>query len=152
MIITSTTGDGEAPDTAQKFWRRLKKKTNHSNQLANLTYAILGKFCQPCNHCWRLVFLSLSSLLETGFTVTPITVGDRYYCQHSHCWGVNSTQTSEGINFSKVIVYITNLDENIYQHENNSFTQIYFNPDHSLRTLLILCSNHLTHVVRNYNA
>ncbi|XP_063422616.1 methionine synthase reductase-like [Mytilus trossulus] len=42
VIVTSTTGDGEPPDTAQKFVRRLKKKTLPSNHLENLNYALLG--------------------------------------------------------------------------------------------------------------
>lgn len=42
VIVVSTTGDGEPPDTAQKFVRRLKKKTLPSNHLENLNYALLG--------------------------------------------------------------------------------------------------------------
>lgn len=42
VIVTSTTGDGEPPDTALKFVRRLKKKTLQSNHLENLNYALLG--------------------------------------------------------------------------------------------------------------
>ena len=42
MIITSTTGDGEPPDTSLKFWRRLKKKTLSKDHLNTLNYALLG--------------------------------------------------------------------------------------------------------------
>ncbi|XP_069120438.1 methionine synthase reductase-like [Argopecten irradians] len=42
VIVTSTTGDGDPPDMALKFFRRLKKKTLPDDYLANLKYALLG--------------------------------------------------------------------------------------------------------------
>ena len=42
VIVTSTTGDGEPPDTALKFFRRLKKKTLPNDYLSSLNYALLG--------------------------------------------------------------------------------------------------------------
>lgn len=42
VIVTSTTGDGEPPETALKFFRRLKKKTHPSDYLSHLNYALLG--------------------------------------------------------------------------------------------------------------
>lgn len=42
VIVTSTTGDGDPPDTAQKFFRRLRKKTLSSDYLSDLHYAVLG--------------------------------------------------------------------------------------------------------------
>lgn len=42
VIVTSTTGDGEPPDTAVKFVRRLKKKTLPGSYLSHLSYALLG--------------------------------------------------------------------------------------------------------------
>ncbi|XP_067687349.1 methionine synthase reductase-like [Haliotis asinina] len=42
VIVTSTTGDGEPPDTACKFVRRLKKKTLTGDHLAGLHYTLLG--------------------------------------------------------------------------------------------------------------
>ncbi|XP_060079890.1 methionine synthase reductase-like isoform X2 [Ylistrum balloti] len=42
VIVTSTTGDGDPPDTALKFFRRLKKKTLPDDYLTNLNYALLG--------------------------------------------------------------------------------------------------------------
>ncbi|XP_046573370.1 methionine synthase reductase-like [Haliotis rubra] len=42
VIVTSTTGDGEPPDTACKFVRRLKKKTLTEDHLAGLHYTLLG--------------------------------------------------------------------------------------------------------------
>ena len=43
VIVTSTTGDGEPPDTALKFVRRLKKRTLPANYLSHLNYALLGE-------------------------------------------------------------------------------------------------------------
>jgi len=52
IIVCSTTGEGEPPETARKFWRWLKKKTHPPDLLAHLRYTILGlgdtnysKFC-----------------------------------------------------------------------------------------------------------
>ncbi|BFZ22709.1 hypothetical protein BsWGS_25748 [Bradybaena similaris] len=42
VIITSTTGDGDPPDNAQKFLRRLRKRTLTRDYLAHLHYALLG--------------------------------------------------------------------------------------------------------------
>ncbi|XP_038078300.1 methionine synthase reductase-like [Patiria miniata] len=42
VIIVSTTGDGEPPDTATKFWRRIKKKTLTSDYLAGVYFTLLG--------------------------------------------------------------------------------------------------------------
>lgn len=42
VIVTSTTGDGEPPETALKFFRRLKKKTHSNDYLSHLNYALLG--------------------------------------------------------------------------------------------------------------
>ena len=45
VFITSTTGDGDPPDTAAKFVRRLKKKTLSESYLSHLHYAMLGNVC-----------------------------------------------------------------------------------------------------------
>ncbi|KAK3579904.1 hypothetical protein CHS0354_031423 [Potamilus streckersoni] len=42
VFVVSTTGDGDPPDTAQKFWKRLKKKTLPADYLSHLHYAMLG--------------------------------------------------------------------------------------------------------------
>ncbi|CAL1531539.1 unnamed protein product [Lymnaea stagnalis] len=42
VIITSTTGDGNPPANAEKFVRRIKKKTLSHDYLQSLNYAILG--------------------------------------------------------------------------------------------------------------
>ncbi|KAL3837612.1 hypothetical protein ACJMK2_022958 [Sinanodonta woodiana] len=42
VLVISTTGDGDPPETAQKFWRRLNKKTLPADYLSHLHYAVLG--------------------------------------------------------------------------------------------------------------
>lgn len=42
MIVVSTTGDGDAPDTVSRFWRKLKRKTQPPDLLKNLKYGLLG--------------------------------------------------------------------------------------------------------------
>ncbi|XP_037778404.1 methionine synthase reductase-like [Penaeus monodon] len=42
VLVGSTTGDGEPPDTARKFWRQLHKKGQPSNVFGHLSYSILG--------------------------------------------------------------------------------------------------------------
>ncbi|KAI0214798.1 hypothetical protein LSAT2_000049 [Lamellibrachia satsuma] len=42
VIIVSTTGDGEPPDTVLKFMRRLRKKTLPGDYMAHLHYTMLG--------------------------------------------------------------------------------------------------------------
>lgn len=43
VLVTSTTGDGEPPDTALKFVRRINKKTLPDDFLSELNYTVLGK-------------------------------------------------------------------------------------------------------------
>lgn len=43
VFVVSTTGDGDPPDTAQKFVRKIKNKTLPHNHLSHLRYALLGK-------------------------------------------------------------------------------------------------------------
>jgi sulfite reductase alpha subunit-like flavoprotein len=53
VIITSTTGEGEPPDTVLKFWRRIRRTTVATDCFSHLSYALLGNaemsltfFCQ----------------------------------------------------------------------------------------------------------
>jgi sulfite reductase alpha subunit-like flavoprotein len=58
VIVVSTTGDGEAPDTVSKFWRKLKRKTVPETHLANVQYGLLGlgdtNYTNFCNMGKRL--------------------------------------------------------------------------------------------------
>ena len=45
VFVTSTTGDGEQPETAAKCWNKLKRLTSqndNANHLSNLNFALLG--------------------------------------------------------------------------------------------------------------
>ncbi len=44
VFIVSTTGDGEPPDNALQFVKRIKKKTLSTDHYKHLCYALLGKF------------------------------------------------------------------------------------------------------------
>ena len=42
MIVCSTTGEGEHPETVAKFWRRLKRTTLPADHLSHISYSLLG--------------------------------------------------------------------------------------------------------------
>ncbi|XP_068221140.1 methionine synthase reductase-like [Palaemon carinicauda] len=42
VFVGSTTGDGDPPDTARKFWRSINKKDRSCNAFAHLSYTVLG--------------------------------------------------------------------------------------------------------------
>jgi sulfite reductase alpha subunit-like flavoprotein len=42
IIVCSTTGNGEPPDNAGKFWRYVKRRTQPKNMLEKLVYTVLG--------------------------------------------------------------------------------------------------------------
>ncbi|XP_071789021.1 methionine synthase reductase-like [Asterias amurensis] len=75
VIIVSTTGEGEPPDTATKFWRRLKKKTLPSDHLSQVEFTLLGlgdsnytNFCQNGkNFNQRLQALGAGHFYPPGF-------------------------------------------------------------------------------------
>jgi len=75
VLICSTTGEGEAPDNASKFLRRIKKKTLPENFYANLRYSILGlgdtnytNFCNcPKEFHKRLRELGANTFYEPGW-------------------------------------------------------------------------------------
>ncbi|XP_033096481.1 methionine synthase reductase-like [Anneissia japonica] len=75
VLVISSTGDGEPPDSALKFWRRIRKKTLPNNHLSKLRYTILGlgdsnysNFCQnPQNFDARFKELGARHFYPTGF-------------------------------------------------------------------------------------
>ncbi|XP_078580373.1 methionine synthase reductase-like isoform X1 [Branchiostoma floridae x Branchiostoma japonicum] len=75
VFVCSTTGDGDPPDNATKFFRRLKKKTLPSDHLAHLNFAVLGlgdsnytNFCNcPKTLDKRLQELGAKPFYPTGY-------------------------------------------------------------------------------------
>ncbi|XP_074652264.1 methionine synthase reductase-like [Tubulanus polymorphus] len=75
VIVVSTTGEGDPPDTALKFWRRIKKKTLPTDLLSDVKYAILGlgdsNYTNFCNCCRifdeRLQELGAKHFYATGY-------------------------------------------------------------------------------------
>jgi methionine synthase reductase len=53
VLVSSTTGDGEQPEKAEPFWRRIRRKKLASNHLSHLSFTILGlgdsNYSQFCN-------------------------------------------------------------------------------------------------------
>eukprot|EP00095_Tigriopus_kingsejongensis_P011925 snap_masked-scaffold507_size152468-processed-gene-0.25 protein:Tk11925 transcript:snap_masked-scaffold507_size152468-processed-gene-0.25-mRNA-1 annotation:"hypothetical protein LOTGIDRAFT_225295" len=53
VMVSSTTGDGDQPETAEPFWRKIKKKALSSEHFANVQFTILGlgdsNYTQFCN-------------------------------------------------------------------------------------------------------
>ncbi|VDK53955.1 unnamed protein product [Cylicostephanus goldi] len=43
VVVVSSTGDGDAPENAARFVRRLSRKSLEKNFLENLDYALLGE-------------------------------------------------------------------------------------------------------------
>lgn len=41
VIVTSSTGDGEPPSNASKFWRKIRREKN-PKFLSNMQYTVLG--------------------------------------------------------------------------------------------------------------
>lgn len=75
VVVVSTTGDGDPPDTVVKFWRRLRRKTVPTDHLSGCQYALLGlgdsnytNFCnmgKKLNR--RLLELGANQFHEPGF-------------------------------------------------------------------------------------
>lgn len=42
IVVCSTTGNGEPPDNAGKFWRYVKRRTQPKDMLVNLRFTVLG--------------------------------------------------------------------------------------------------------------
>ena len=90
VVVVSTTGDGEPPDTVTKFWRRLKKKTLPRDHLSQCKYALLGKkyklcivvndgnlpqvLCLPWNKLLRKLCFNDMHMQVWGTQITPTFV------------------------------------------------------------------------------
>ncbi|XP_067934633.1 methionine synthase reductase-like [Watersipora subatra] len=75
VIVVSSTGDGEPPDTVCKFWRRVKRKTLPKDHFSNMRYTLLGlgdsnygSYCK-CPHMIddRLQELGATLFMKPGF-------------------------------------------------------------------------------------
>lgn len=42
IIISSTTGNGDAPETANHFWRKIKNRNQPKDLFQNISFAVLG--------------------------------------------------------------------------------------------------------------
>ena len=73
MIVSSTTGDGDAPDTVLKFLRRLKKKTLASDLLADLSYTLLGDLSMTLATTSWLTFRTRFSETSCDLSMTLAT-------------------------------------------------------------------------------
>lgn len=73
VFVVSTTGDGEPPDTALKFFKNIKKKTLPTDHYAHLNYAILAlgdtNYANFCN-CGKTIDSRLQALGGKHFYAT----------------------------------------------------------------------------------
>ncbi|WP_101505652.1 molybdopterin-dependent oxidoreductase, partial [Erwinia sp. B116] len=84
LLLTSTFGDGDAPDNGQQFWQRLQA---HDRPLAGLRYAVLAlgdsSFDRFCQH-GRQLDARFSQLAATP--LLPLTECDSDYAQPASAW------------------------------------------------------------------
>ena len=87
MVVVSTTGDGEPPDTVTKFWRRLKKKTLPRDHLSQCKYALLGKIYDLyCCYCDLLQILGNYAVIKS---LRKLCFND----MHMQVWGTQIIPT-----------------------------------------------------------
>ncbi|KAK2155313.1 hypothetical protein LSH36_243g04004 [Paralvinella palmiformis] len=112
VLVSSTTGEGDPPDTALKFWKRLKKKTLPDDHLGHLNYILLGlgdsnytNFCNfPKNVDQRLTELGAKKIIPSTFAddavglevaVEPWMDDQIFPALRKHL-GLSNDQTSDG--------------------------------------------------------
>lgn len=70
IVVCSTTGNGDVPDNASKFWRKIKSRKLNSKLLEGVSYTVLGlgdsNYDQFC-HAGKQIFKRLGELGATPF-------------------------------------------------------------------------------------
>ena len=65
IVVCSTTGNGDVPDNASKFWRKIKSRKLNSNLLEGVSYTVLAlgnsNYDQFC-HAGKQIFKRLGEL------------------------------------------------------------------------------------------
>lgn len=89
VFVVSTTGEGEPPENALKFFRRIRKKTLPRNHLEHLEYGLLGlgdsNFDRFANFGHdldkRLQELGAKHVIEPGFADDAVGLGNSWTCR-----------------------------------------------------------------------
>ncbi|XP_064397709.1 methionine synthase reductase-like isoform X2 [Halichondria panicea] len=68
VVVVSTTGDGDPPETVRKAWRRLKGKSLSSDHLKHLHFALLGLGDTNYDNFCNMGKMLSQRLLELGAT------------------------------------------------------------------------------------
>jgi len=159
VIICSTTGEGEAPDNAGKFLRRIKKKTLPSSYLSKLSYTLLAlgdsNYTSFCN-CGKNIEARLNSLganhfYETGYAddavglekVVEPWIEDLFSALKTHL--TNQDSFNKQALSSNIIGEIISTQEKFDRQEkdfdmtdnNNDQTSLKYSPDMESKTLKV---------------
>ena len=71
LCVTSTTGDGEAPDSSAPFFRALRRHASEGKRLPNLRYALLGT-----------VFAHMHSFLHGILAIESVCAMEQFLSMH----------------------------------------------------------------------
>lgn len=63
IVVCSTTGNGDPPDNAGKFWRFVKRRTQPTDLLAKLRFTVLGLGDTNYDRFWCVLLLLCGVLL-----------------------------------------------------------------------------------------